>query len=180
MTCPLVSRRQPDRGSYRACGVPRASHITFLRLEWTSGRRKALFQMSICYWPRRGLRAYVDWIAGNTQTAASLNRHLQMHPRPFIGQGVAPRAPRPQGDEAGHQKHRRLRASGFRWKLQVHLRTHGFLCRPDPRQVRNRLEGDLPIKLLGPPHAYPQPAPTGQVPVVCAARCLHVPPVSKS
>ena len=33
-----------------------------------------------------------------------------------------------------------------------------------------------PIKLLGPPHVYPQPAPTGQAPVVNAARCLHVPP----
>ena len=33
-----------------------------------------------------------------------------------------------------------------------------------------------PIQLLGPPHAYPQPAPTGQAPVVYAARCLHVPP----
>ena len=31
-----------------------------------------------------------------------------------------------------------------------------------------------PIKLLGPPHEYPQPAPTGQAPVVYAARCLHV------
>ena len=37
-----------------------------------------------------------------------------------------------------------------------------------------------PIKLLGPPHAYPQPAPTGQAPVVYAARCLHVPPGSNS
>ena len=36
------------------------------------------------------------------------------------------------------------------------------------------------IKLLGPPHAYPQPAPTGQVPVADAARCLHVPPGSNS
>ena len=36
-----------------------------------------------------------------------------------------------------------------------------------------------PIKLLGPPHAYPQPAPTGQAPVVCAvcARRLHVFPL---
>ena len=32
-----------------------------------------------------------------------------------------------------------------------------------------------PIKLLGPPHAYPQPAPIGQAPVDYAARCLHVP-----
>jgi hypothetical protein len=38
----------------------------------------------------------------------------------------------------------------------------------------------LCIKLLGPPHAYPQPAPTGQAPVVYAARCLHVPPGSNS
>ena len=37
-----------------------------------------------------------------------------------------------------------------------------------------------PIKLLGPPHAYPQPAPTGQAPVVYAARCLHVSPGSSS
>jgi hypothetical protein len=33
-----------------------------------------------------------------------------------------------------------------------------------------------PIKLLGPPNAYPQPAPTGQAPEVYATRCLHVPP----
>jgi hypothetical protein len=37
-----------------------------------------------------------------------------------------------------------------------------------------------PIKLLGPPHEYPQPAPTGQAPVVYAARCLHVPLGSNS
>ena len=36
------------------------------------------------------------------------------------------------------------------------------------------------VKLLGPPHAYPQPAPAGQAPVVYAARCLHVPPGSNS
>ena len=37
-----------------------------------------------------------------------------------------------------------------------------------------------PIKLLRPAHAYPQPAPTGQAPVVYAARCLHVSPESNS
>ena len=37
-----------------------------------------------------------------------------------------------------------------------------------------------PIKLLGPPHAYPHPAPTGHAPVGYAARCLHVPPGSNS
>ena len=36
-----------------------------------------------------------------------------------------------------------------------------------------------PIKVLK-PHAYPQPAPTGQAPVVYAVRCLHVPPGSNS
>ena len=35
-----------------------------------------------------------------------------------------------------------------------------------------------PIKLLRPPHAYSQPAPTWQAPVVNAAPCLHVPPGS--
>ena len=37
-----------------------------------------------------------------------------------------------------------------------------------------------PIVLLEPPHAYPQPAPTGQAPAVYAARCLHVSPGSNS
>ena len=37
-----------------------------------------------------------------------------------------------------------------------------------------------PIKLLGTPHAFPQPAPTGQAPVVYVACCLHVSPGSNS
>ena len=37
-----------------------------------------------------------------------------------------------------------------------------------------------PIKLLGAPNAYRQFAPTGQAPVVYAARCLHVPPGSNA
>ena len=35
-------------------------------------------------------------------------------------------------------------------------------------------------KGAGPPHACPQPAPAGQAPVIYAARCLHIPPVSNS
>jgi hypothetical protein len=37
-----------------------------------------------------------------------------------------------------------------------------------------------PIKLLGPPRAYLQPPPTGQAPVIYAARCIHVPPGNNS
>jgi hypothetical protein len=61
------------------------------------------------------------------------------------------------------------------------------LCHPGPtpkfltaQRPRTYTHPTRPIKLLGPPHAYPQPAPTGQAPVVYAARCIHVPPGSNS
>ena len=44
------------------------------------------------------------------------------------------------------------------------------------QRPRTNTHPTRPVKLLGPPRAYPQPAPTGQAPVVYVARCRHVPP----
>jgi hypothetical protein len=89
-------------------------------------------------------------------------------------EGLPPRAPgRYHGPGAGGQCSQG--GAGTSRLAAPYVRS----ANPTPCNMTHRL-GPRPIKLLGPPRAFPQPAPTGQAPVVYAARCLHVPPGSNS